>query len=105
MMGIAGYKPGVVTAHAAALALMTEPAEATKNLRKLAQDFKAYGDFGLYDAVNPVSREVSWNYLCLNQAMILVALANHLADHAVQKHFAADPIVQHVLPLLKIEQF
>jgi hypothetical protein len=105
MMGIAGYKPGVVTAHAAALALMTEPAEATKNLRKLATEFKAYGDFGLYDAVNPMSREVSWNYLCLNQAMILVALANHLADHAVQKHFAADPIVQHVLPLLKIEQF
>ncbi len=105
LLGMAGYKPGVVTPHAAGLALLTEPQEATRNLRRLAADFAAYGDFGFYDAVNPVSKEVSHNYLCLNQAMILVALANHLADHAVQKHFAADPIVQRILPLLKIEKF
>ncbi len=105
MLGMAGYKPGVVTPHAAALALLTEPAEAIRNLRRLASDYPVYGDFGFYDAVNPIDRSVAHTYLCLNQAMILVALANHLTDHAVQKHFAADPIIQRVLPLLKIEQF
>jgi hypothetical protein len=104
-LGLAGYKSGVVTPHAAALALLTEPEEATANLRKLAELYPVYGDFGFYDAVNPSTGEVSYSYLCLNQAMILVSLANHLADHSVQKRFAADPIVQRVLPLLGIEKF
>jgi hypothetical protein len=105
MLGLAGYQSGVVTPHAAALALLTEPAEASANLRKLAELYPVYGDFGFYDAVNPVTGEVSYNYLCLNQAMILVALADHLADHAVQKRFAADPIVQRIVGLVGIERF
>jgi len=104
-LGLAGYPAGVVTPHAAALALMTEPVEATRNLRRLAEGFPVYGDFGFYDAVNPLTGQVAYNTLCLNQAMILVALANLLADHAVQRRFAADPIVQRVLPLLRIERF
>jgi hypothetical protein len=48
---------------------------------------------------------VAYQYLCLNQAMILIALANHLGDHAVQKHFAADPIMQRALPLIGFENF
>jgi hypothetical protein len=67
--------------------------------------FLVCGDFGFHDAVNPVVGEVSYNYLCLNQAMILVALADHLADHAVQKHFAADPIVRRIVGLVGIERF
>ncbi|MFN5746277.1 MAG: glucoamylase family protein [Methylococcaceae bacterium] len=104
-LGLSGYKPGVVTPHAAALALLTEPEEAVRNLRKLAESFPIYGDLGFYDAVDPRSGAVAYNYLCLNQAMILVALADHLADHAVQKRFASDPIITRVLPLLAIEQF
>jgi hypothetical protein len=104
-LGVAGYPAGVVSPHAAALALMTEPQDAISNLRTLAKDFKAYGDFGFYDAVDPISKEVATDYLCLNQAMILVALTNHLRNHAIQRHFEADPITQAVLPLLKIETF
>lgn len=104
-LGAAGYGEGVVTPHAAALALLTEPSEAAVNLRKLIELYPIYGDFGFYDAVNPVTGEVAYNYLCLNQAMILVALADHLADHAVQKRFAADPIVQRALPLIGFEKF
>jgi len=104
-LGTAGYGEGVVTPHAAALALLAEPSEAVANLRKLVELYPVYGDFGFYDAVNPVTGEVAYNYLCLNQAMILVALANHLADHAVQKRFAADPIVQRALPLIGFEKF
>jgi hypothetical protein len=37
--------------------------------------------------------------------MILIALANHLADHSIQRHFAKDPIIQKVLPMIAIEKF
>jgi hypothetical protein len=105
VLGSLGYRDGVVTPHAAALALLTKPDSAVANLRKLAKDYPLYGDFGLYDAVDPKSGQIARKYLCLNQAMILVALADHLADHAVQKHFAADPIAQHILPLVALENF
>ncbi len=104
-LGLAGYPAGVVTPHAAALALLTEPGAATRNLRRLAEAFPVYGDFGFYDAVNPLTGQVAPHYLCLNQAMILVALANHLADHAIQRRFASDPIVRRILPLLGVEHF
>lgn len=105
MLGTGGYKTGVVTPHAAVLALMTEPQEAIKNIRKLIKDYPVYGDYGLYDAVDPLTHQVGRNYLCLDQGMILVALANHLRDHAVQKFFAKDPIIQNTLPMLKLEKF
>jgi hypothetical protein len=105
VLGSAGYPSGVVTPHAAALALLTEPAAAVANLRALAERYPVYGDFGFYDAVNPLTGEVSHNYLCLNQAMILVSLANHLADHAVQRRFEADPIARRVLGLVGVERF
>ncbi|MEY4684156.1 MAG: hypothetical protein RLZ25_615 [Pseudomonadota bacterium] len=104
-LGVGGYKAGAVTPHAAVLALMTDPVEATKNIRRLIKDYPVYGEYGLYDAVDPFTHQVGRNYLCLDQAMILVALANHLKDHAVQKYFAQDPIIQRTLPLLKIEKF
>jgi hypothetical protein len=104
-LGALGYAEGVVTPHAAALALLTEPEAATANLRQLARLYPVYGDFGFYDALDPKSGQVAYQYLSLDQAMILIALANHLQDHAVQKHFAADPIMERVLPLIGFENF
>lgn len=104
-LGMRGYPSSVVTPHAAALALLTEPEQATANLRQLARRYPLYGDYGFYDAVNPKTGQVAYKYLCLNQAMILAALANHLADHALQKHFAADPLVRNILPVIGIEKF
>jgi hypothetical protein len=37
--------------------------------------------------------------------MILIALANHLRQGVIQRYFAADPIIQRVLPLLGAERF
>lgn len=105
LLGTAGYKEGIVTPHAAALALLKEPEAATNNLRRLAERFPLYGEFGFYDAVDPKSGEVAYIHLCLNQGMILVALADHLAGHAIQKRFAADPIVRPVLEMLGYENF
>lgn len=104
-LGSAGYPPGAVSPHAAALALLTEPAQATANLRQLATRFPLYGDFGFYDAVDPRAGTVAYNYLCLNQGMILLALANHLANHVIQNDFAADPAIQASIKLLAIENF
>jgi hypothetical protein len=104
-LGARGYPEGVVSPHAAALGLLTEPEAAARNLRALAERYPIYGDFGFYDAVTPGTGEVAYVHLCLNQAMILVAIADHLADHAIQKRFEADPIIQPVLDLISFENF
>jgi len=105
LLGSLGYQEGVVTPHAATLALLTVPAAAIANIRQLTQRYSIYGDFGFYDAVDPKTGEVAYKYLCLNQAMTLIALADYLADHAIQKTFAADPIARRILPLIGFENF
>jgi hypothetical protein len=105
VLGVRGYKAGVVTPHVTALALYVTPAEATSNLRNLIEKYDIYGQYGFYDAVDPVSGEVVYKYLVLDQGMMFLALANYLGDQCVQKHFAGDPIAQKVLPMLKDEKF
>jgi hypothetical protein len=105
VLGSAGYKDGVVAPYAAALALAVAPAEATANLRRLAERYDAYGEYGLYDAVDPRSGQVAHAYLALDQAMTFIALANHLSGGAIQNAFASDPIVQRALPVIAKESF
>jgi hypothetical protein len=104
-LGIAGYRPGIVTPHASALALAVAPAEATANLRRIVERYDAYGEFGLYDALDPVTGAVAHAYLALDQSMSFVALVNHLANGSIQKRFAADPAVAPALPMLRDEDF
>jgi hypothetical protein len=104
-LGTRGYTAGAVTPHAAALALVVMPEAAITNLRQLAQRYPVYGDFGFYDSVDPISGQVAYHYLYLGQAMLFIAVVNHLTDYAIHQLFAADPILQRVLPLLALEQF
>jgi hypothetical protein len=104
-LGSLGYPPGPVTPHAAALALAVMPQAAIANLRALAERYGGYGEFGFYDAVDPGSGNVARTYFALDQAMTLVAAANHLRDGCVQKRFAADPIAARALPILGAERF
>jgi len=104
-LGSRGYEPGVVTPHAAALALAAIPADAVVDLRRLAERYDLYGDFGLYDGVDPKDGRVARSYLSLDQAMTLVALANYLRPHAIQTLFASDPIVQRGVAMLGDEDF
>jgi hypothetical protein len=104
-LGTRGYPAGAVTPHAAALALVVMPEAAISNLRQLAQRYPIYGDFGFYDSVDPVSGQVAYDYLYLGQAMLFIAVVNHLTEYAVHRRFDADPIIQRVLPLLRAEQF
>ena len=105
VLGAKGYPPGVVTPHASALALEFAPEEAIANLRRLAELYPIYGPYGFYDAVDPRSGEVAPVYLTLDQAMLFIALANHLRDGVIQRRFAADPIAARALPLLPAEDF
>ncbi len=105
VLGSRGYGAGVVTPHASALALAVTPTEAVANLRRLAARYDLYGDYGLYDAVEPMTERVARTYLSLDQAMTLIALANHLRPHVIQELFAADPIVQRAVAILADEDF
>ena len=104
-LGMRGYMPGAVTPHAAALALLVAPGPATANLRALAEGFAVYSDWGYYDAVDPRTHAVARGYLALDQSMLFLALADHLAPHGMRERFTSDPIVQRVLPLLAAERF
>jgi len=105
VLGVRGYDAGVVTSHAAALALPLLPGPAVANLRRLAERYDLYGEYGLYDAVDPVSGTVAHAYLALDQAMTFIALANYLKEGWVQKRFASDPIMRAALPLIGDENF
>lgn len=105
VLGSLGYDAGAVTPHASALALAVEPEAALANLREIAVRYEAYGEFGLYDAVDPLRGTVARSYLVLDQAMTFIALANHLCGGCVQKRFAADPVVQRALPVVAAERF
>ena len=105
LLGARGYGDGAVTPHAVGLALPVEPAEATANLRRLVENYDIYGDFGFYDSVNPRTGVVAHAYLVLDQAMLFIALANHLDAGVIQKRFASDPIAARALSILADEDF
>ena len=105
VLGVLGYPGGAVTPHAAALALAVAPEAAAANLHRLAERYDVYGEYGLYDAVDPLTGQVAHAYLALDQAMTLVAAANYLKDHCIQRRFASDPIAGRALPVLAAERF
>jgi hypothetical protein len=87
------------------LALSVAPEAAITNLRRLAERYEIYGEYGFYDAVDPQSGAVAYKYLSLDQSMLFIAVANYLTDHSIQKRFASDPIVQKALPIIAEENF
>ena len=103
--GIKGYKAGVVTPHASALALEFMPAEAVQNLRKLIELYDIYGEYGFYDAVAVADAKVARKYYSLDQGMILIAINNYLHDGAIRKRFHADPEMNKREQLLTAEKF
>jgi hypothetical protein len=105
VLGSKGYKSGVITPHASALALEVSPDEVVANLRRLVELYDIYGEYGFYDAVDPVTGKVTYKYLTLDQAMLFIALANYLDDHSVQEYFASDPIAAKALAIIGEERF
>jgi hypothetical protein len=96
------YTNGVVTPHAAFLALRWAPEEALANLARLERDFDdAYGDWGFRDSVNVDSGVVSSHYLSLDQGMIMAAIAGALAGDMLRDALPAKDL----RPMIGVEEF
>jgi Putative glucoamylase/Protein of unknown function (DUF3131) len=100
------YTNGVVTPHAAFLALRYAPDAARDNLRRLAQKFPGlYGKWGFRDSVNVGSGKVSEAYLSLDQGMIMAALGNALGDDVLRRAFADRDLERRLRPVIGVERF
>lgn len=105
-IGAKGYKDeGVVTPHAAFLALDPAPKEAIRNIRKFLNIKDIYGELGFYDAINVKTKQVSTKYFALDQGMILCAINNYLNNGILKERFHKDPIGRRFEELLAIEEF
>jgi hypothetical protein len=105
VLGARGYADAAVTPHAVALALPVEPEAAIANLRRLVERYDIYGEYGFFDSVDPRTGTVAPAWLALDQAMLFVAVANHLEPGVMQKRFASDPIAARALSILADEDF
>ena len=99
------FTDGIVTPHASFLALRFAPREAMANLRKLKEKFPIYGDHGFHDSVNVSTRRGLRLRPVLDQGMIMAAIANALADDAMQHGFIDGPIEAAIRPLIAPEEF
>jgi hypothetical protein len=100
------YTNGVVTPHAAFLALRYDPQATMANVQRLERDFDGlYGDLGFLDAVNVDSGLVSDSHLSLDQGMIMAAVTNALADDVLRKAFATEEMRRALRPVMAVEEF
>jgi hypothetical protein len=99
------YTNGVVSAHAAFLALRWAPAETLANLARLERDFDVYTPWGFLDSVNVDSGEVSDSYLALDQGMIMGAIGNALAGDFLRQLFVTGDFQRALRPPIGVEEF
>ncbi len=99
------WRDGVVTPHAAFLAMQYEPQQAYDNLVKIERKLKAYGQGGFYDAVAVRSGLIAKRYLSLDQAMVLGAIGNVFCDNVIRRHFIKGEVQSTIRPLIGIEEF
>ena len=107
------YTGGVVTPHAAFLALRWAPDAVMENLANLEADFNndaepgrdMYDRWGFRDSVNVDSGEVSDFYLSLDQGIVMAAIGNALADDILRNAFATADVRDVLQPVIGIERF
>ncbi|UFU06093.1 glucoamylase family protein [Ruania halotolerans] len=98
------YGTGVMTPHAAFLAMYYAPNDALENLDAMAEDLGAYGPGGFYDAVTS-DGTVAERYLSLDQGMVMGAIGNVLGHDALHRYFARGEVREVLQPLLEREDF
>jgi hypothetical protein len=102
---ITDYGEGVVTPHAAFLALEVAPEAAMENLAKLRSDFPdLYGRGGFKDSLNVTTGQIADRYLSLDQGMVIAAIANALLDGGFRDHLAVT-LAPSLRPIMAIEEF
>jgi hypothetical protein len=99
------FGTGVVTPHAAFLAMMFEPREAFDNLTRIQQDLEAYGRGGFFDAAAVRGGMIARRYLSLDQAMIVGAIGNVLARGSLRRAFSTAEVERAVRPVIGVETF
>jgi hypothetical protein len=99
------YTNGVVTPHAAFLALRYRPREAMEDLARLQAIPGEYGPWGFRDSVNVSTRTPSQTYLSLDQGMIMAALGNALGHDVMRSAFATPDLRRAVRPVVGVEEF
>ncbi len=105
-LGAKGYKDeGVITPHASMLALAYFPNEVKKNIRSMLKNYNFYGEYGPYDSIDVSTKKVSSRYLCLDQGMLFISLANYLSGGKIRDRFHSDPMVKNTEYLLTAEKF
>jgi hypothetical protein len=100
------YTNGVVSPHAAFLALRYAPDETLENLTRMERDFDGlYTPWGFRDSVNVDTGRSSDYYLSLDQGMIMAAIGNALADDVLRRDFVTPEFKRAVKPVIGAEQF
>lgn len=100
------YTNGVVTPHAAFLALRWAPDATLANLAALELDFPdMYGAWGFRDSVNVGTGTVSDAYLSLDQGIIMAAIGNALGRDMLRHAFATEEVKAALQPVISIEHF
>jgi Putative glucoamylase/RTX calcium-binding nonapeptide repeat (4 copies)/Protein of unknown function (DUF3131) len=103
--GPPAYTNGVVTPHAAFLALRWAPQRALANLGLLERDFDVYGKWGFRDSVNVDTGVVSNSYLSLDQGMIMAAIGNALVGDVLRRAFVTPAYERALRPVVGVEEF
>lgn len=99
------FGDGVVTPHAAFLAMMHEPQESYANLARIERELEAYGSGGFFDAVATRSGTVARRYLSLDQAMVMGAIGNVLGRDVIRRAFATREVERRLRPVIGLEEF
>jgi hypothetical protein len=100
------FTDGVVTPHAAFLALRWAKGPALSDLQRLARSFPGmYGKWGFRDSVNVDSGRVSGGYLSLDQGMIMASIGNALDGDVLRRAFAGGDVESGVRPVIGVEEF
>jgi len=91
----------VIAPYATAMALMVSPAEACRNLQRLADDGRE-GAYGFYEAVDYTparlppdeSSATIHSFMAHHQGMTLLSVVNLLHDYPMQRRFMACPLLK-----------
>jgi hypothetical protein len=99
------FGDGVVTPHAAFLALPYDRRGAIDNLSRMESELGAYGPGGFYDAVAVGSGTVAERYLSLDQSMIMAAIGNALTGDTLKDYFVDREMEQRLRPAMRQQDF
>ena len=99
------YTNGVVTPHAAFLALRWAPNAVMANLAAIRSDFASYDRWGFRDSINVDSGVVSNFYLSLDQGIVMASIGNALADDVLRDAFATKAVRKVLHPIIGMETF